>query len=430
MQAPPPNSLLRDRGFRALLLAQLLGAFNDNVFKIVVSLLAIDAAAVGHTGGYLSLTGAVFLAPYLMFSGYAGHVADAFDKRRVLIAVKACEIAIMALALVALIGGRIELLLPVLFLLGAQATFFSPAKYGIVPEILPEAAWPRANGLLEMSRYAAVILGTALGGMVLLWWGDRPAVLGTLMLAIATVGYAASRRISAVPRPAADKRFRLNPWGEVAAGVRRLASCPKLMSAVAGLCFSEFVGALVLLDMLLVGKETMGLDDGSTSLLGVFAGLGIGLGSISAGHLSRGRVEIGLVPFGAAGAGFGIMALSAAAVSYAATASAMLFVGFAGGLIIVPLYGALQKQTGGAERGHLISTNNFLNMAAVLASSGMLWLLRDVVEIDSIQVLLIVGPVTLVATLAALLGFPHIAASAAEWAWSLHRWHEQAEPVP
>src|SRR5713226_4406050 len=132
--------LLRHRGFRALLSAQLLGAFNDNVFKMVVSLLAVDTASGGHAGGYLSLVGAIFMAPYLLFSGYAGYFADIYDKRRVLIVAKAGEIAIMALALVALIIGRMEALLAALFLLAAQATFFSPAKYGILPELLPESA--------------------------------------------------------------------------------------------------------------------------------------------------------------------------------------------------------------------------------------------------------------------------------------------------
>jgi acyl-[acyl-carrier-protein]-phospholipid O-acyltransferase/long-chain-fatty-acid--[acyl-carrier-protein] ligase len=410
--------LLQQRGFRALFLAQLLGAFNDNVFKILVSLLTIETAAVGHTGGYLSLAGAVFMAPYLLLSGYAGYAADFFEKRRVLIAVKAFEIAIMALALAALIRENVNSLLTVLFLLGAQATFFSPAKYGIVPELLPEPAWPRANGLLELGRYAATIVGTAAGGVVLLWWRDRPSIIGLLMLAISIAGFAASLCISRVPRSGTNKRFRLDPWSELAIGMGRLADDTRLMSAVAGISFFEFIGALVLLDMLLVGKEVMALDDGLTSLLGAFAGLGIAIGSVAAGHLSRGRVEVGLVPFGATGVGLGVMILCVVTASYPATAGIMVLVGLAGGFIIVPLYGALQKQASGTERGRLISTNNFLNMAAVLLSSAALWVLHDILEINSRNILLIAGLTTLAATLAALWGFPGYASSATAWARS------------
>src|SRR5215471_13141328 len=126
MSTQSSNGVFRLSGFRALFLAQLLGAFNDNLLKVLVSLIAIERAALGHSGGYLSLVSAVFMLPYLLFSGYAGYVADVFNKRRVLVAVKAGELAVMALAFAALILGRIDWLLAVMFLLGTQATFFSP----------------------------------------------------------------------------------------------------------------------------------------------------------------------------------------------------------------------------------------------------------------------------------------------------------------
>src|SRR3989442_151130 len=109
---------------------------------------------------YRSLSGAVFTLPFLLFSGYAGQLADIFNKRAVLIVTKAFEILAMIFGLVALLVGRIELLLAVLFLMALQATFFSPAKYGIVPEMLPDKDLSRANGLLEMSTFVAIILGT------------------------------------------------------------------------------------------------------------------------------------------------------------------------------------------------------------------------------------------------------------------------------
>jgi acyl-[acyl-carrier-protein]-phospholipid O-acyltransferase/long-chain-fatty-acid--[acyl-carrier-protein] ligase len=413
------RSLLRHRGFRALCFAQLLGAFNDNVFKMVVSLLAVDTASGGHAGGYLSLVGAIFMAPYLLFSGYAGYFADIYDKRRVLIVAKAGEIAVMSLALAALMLGRVEALLAALFLLAAQATFFSPAKYGILPELLPESALPRANALLELSRYVAVIIGTVLGGLVLALWGERPAAIGLLLVAVAAAGFIATLGISAVPKSGAEKRFRVNPWGEVAAGIRRLAGDAGLMSTVAAITYFEFLGALVLLDVILVGKEVIGLDDAWTGSLGAFVGLGIGIGSLAAGRLSRGRVEIGMVPLGAVGIGLGVVALSGASASYAGAASTLALVGLAGGFIVVPLNAALQKQADGTERGHLISTNIFVNMTAVLLASGALWLLRDLLEIEPRGILLLTGLTTLAATVSALWCFPNYATSAAAWAGSL-----------
>ena len=75
--------------------------------------------------------------PFLLFSGYSGHLADAISKRKVLIGVKVFEIFAMVLGLAAFFSTRIELMLFVLFLMALHSTVFSPAKYGIVPEMLP-----------------------------------------------------------------------------------------------------------------------------------------------------------------------------------------------------------------------------------------------------------------------------------------------------
>jgi len=77
------KDLLKHLGFQYFLWTQFLGAFNDNFYKIVVSLFAIEAAKNYGEGGsfYLSLAGALFILPFFLFSGYAGHLADVFNKR-------------------------------------------------------------------------------------------------------------------------------------------------------------------------------------------------------------------------------------------------------------------------------------------------------------------------------------------------------------
>lgn len=137
MNAGTYKELLRNGGFHSFLWTQFLEAFNDNVYKVVVSLLAIEMA-VERGGQYLSLAGMVFCLPFLLFSGYAGHLADAFSKRTILIAVKGFEVVAMLAAVAAFLSHRIEWMLAVLFLMGAHAAFFNPAKYGILPEMLPD----------------------------------------------------------------------------------------------------------------------------------------------------------------------------------------------------------------------------------------------------------------------------------------------------
>ena len=134
------KGLIKDKGFNAFLWTQFLGAFNDNVYKIIVSMRAVHVAADSASSSlYLSLAGAVFVLPFLLFSGYSGHLADAVSKRSVLIGVKVFEIFVMGLGLAAFFSTRIELMLVVLFLMALHSTVFSPAKYGILPEMMPDS---------------------------------------------------------------------------------------------------------------------------------------------------------------------------------------------------------------------------------------------------------------------------------------------------
>src|SRR6202167_5172794 len=121
-------ALLRDGGFQAFLWTQFLGAFNDNVYKMIVSVGAVELAANRLLGArYLALAGAVFVLPFLLFAGYAGQIADRFSKTRVLQSTKAFEMVIMIAGIAALHARSVNMLLVVLFLLAVQANMFSPA---------------------------------------------------------------------------------------------------------------------------------------------------------------------------------------------------------------------------------------------------------------------------------------------------------------
>ena len=177
------GAVLKTRGVQPFLWMQFLNAFNDNVYKLAVSLLAVLVTTKGVSSGtYLSLAGFIFVAPFLLFSAYAGQLADRFEKRTVVIVTKAIEIAAMLLALFALMTDSIPWMLAVLFVTATQAAFFSPAKYGIVPELVEEKHLARANGLLEMSTFVAIILGTVVGTTLVAGWRGHPAYIGAFLI--------------------------------------------------------------------------------------------------------------------------------------------------------------------------------------------------------------------------------------------------------
>src|SRR5215475_14438892 len=212
---------LKQAGFFSFFNTQFLGAFNDNFLKIVVSFVALNLATK-NSDGYVELIAFLFILPSALFSGYAGHLADVYSKRTILVAVKVFEIVIMLFVLGAFFVGHIQPMLAAVFLMGLHAAFFSPAKYGILPEMLPEKDLSRGNGLLEMSTFMAIILGTALGGAIFAVWKHNLALIGIAMIAIAIVGYFTSLGITRVPPSGASKRFLLNPLAEIWDGTKRL----------------------------------------------------------------------------------------------------------------------------------------------------------------------------------------------------------------
>ncbi len=393
------KELLKSVGFQSFLWTQFLGAYNDNVYKILVSLLAVEIGArTGKGSEYLSLGGAVFILPFLLFSGYAGHLADVCNKRRVLIATKSLEVVSMALAIPALVSERVDLMMAVLFLLALQATLFSPAKYGILPEMLPDRDLSRANGLLEMSTFVAIVVGTSSGTFLFSAWKHEPWRMGTAMLAVAIAGSLISFKIGKVASPSVRTPFALNPFAEVLSGVKRLYRDRPLWLTVVGMSYFWFLGALFQMDLIVLGREVIKVDEVHIGLMVTALAIGIGAGSLAAGRLSGDKVELGLVPLGSLGMGGASMLLCGVMPSWRGAMVALALLGFASGLFIVPLNAFLQQRAGDDEKGRLIATNNFLNMVGMLLASATLWGMHDKLGVSPDKIVLYAGIFTLVAT--------------------------------
>lgn len=392
------RTLLAGKGFQSFLWTQFLAAFNDNVYKMIVSVGAVELAASRTLGArYLALAGAVFVLPFILFAGYAGQIADRFSKTRVLQYTKAFEIVIMLAGIAALEARSVNLLLVVLFLLALQANMFSPAKYGILPEMVSAAQLTRANGLLEFSTFAAIILGTSGGTMLFAQWKNEPLLMGGVLLAIAIIGSLTSLFIPRVVASGANEPFHWNPLREVIEGTARIAHNRPLWLTAAGISYFWFAGALFQLTAILLGEDALHLSATHTGLLVTALALGIGSGSIAAGWLSGDRIEIGLVPCGAALLGVSTIG-AGLAHTFAGVSIWLAASGFAGGLFIVPLNAYLQEAAGANEKGRILATNNFLNSLGILLASGVLYLLRDVLGWGPSAILITLGILTLAAT--------------------------------
>jgi len=394
---------LRYPGLTPFLWTQFLGAFNDNVFKIVVSFLAMSA--IGPVEG-VALVGAIFILPFLLFSGYAGHLADRYSKRHLLVWMKGLEVVAMAVAVPALLTGHLGLLLTVLFLMATQSTFFSPAKFGILPELLPARELSRANGLLEMSTFVAIIAGTSIGGLVFAAWHDDPVVIGLVQVALAVAGLWTSLRIPTPGVRSSGRTMSVMPWTEILKGVQQLLRDRTLWMTAVGTAFFWFLGALLQLALLPYATMTLGANEAAATQLYAALAIGIGAGSLAAGRLSGNHIEFGLVPLGSLGMAVFSLALAAASPSYWWSAAALVALGFSGGFFIVPLKALLQHRPAPDERGRILATANVMQTVGILLASAVLWIFGTRLGWSMPLVFATAGLFTFVAGIYALLTLP------------------------
>lgn len=383
----PKKYGIRSRSFWGLMGAQFLGAANDNAFKFVVTFLPLSAALAEGTRGataYMSVVGAVFALPFLIFSAVAGDLADRFSKRSVVVWAKVAEIGAMLLAIGALWQGRIWMCLVVLFLMGAQSAFFSPAKYGILPEILPDEELSKGNGIIQMLTFIAIIVGMVIGGGVFSAFKGRPYCMGLVFVGIAALGTASSVFVGPVPAAGGQRRVQWNFLGEIWRNLSWIAQDRTLLLCIAGECFFWMMGACFQLNFPVYGKSEALLNmsnELALSALLALSAFGIGLGAFVAGELSGGKVEFGLVPIGAAVlAGFSLD-LYFAWQSVARTAVDVFMLGFGGGFYVLPLATFIQQRPPADKKGLVLATSSFLTFTAILLASGFLFLAGSVAGI-------------------------------------------------
>src|SRR5882672_5506023 len=249
-----------------------------------------------------------------------------------------------------------------------------------------------------MSTFVAIVVGVACGSFMFDAWKDRLWLIGVIVVAVALLGTALSFRIPRVPAAAPAAKIDLNPWREIVLGLARLRGDRVLWLTVLGISYFWFLGSLLQTVMILFGSQVMGLSDRWVGLLTTFAAIGIGIGSMAAGRLSGDKVELGLAPIGSIGMGVFAILLARSGHSFTLAAINLGLVGFFGGLFAVPLSALLQQRSGAQEKGRLMATNNFLNMAGILLSAGALWVCTTGFGMSADRVILTFGILTLISS--------------------------------
>jgi MFS family permease len=387
--------LLARRRFGPFFLTQFLGALNDNVYKqALISMISFGTISMGglSAGVAVNLASGLFILPFFLFSATAGQLADRLDKARIIRAVKALEIGIMALAAAGFLSGRFALLLAALALMGVHSTFFGPVKYSILPQHLAPAELVGGNAWVEGGTFLAILIGTIAGGVLAALPDGFTRWVPLATLAVAGLGYLSSRAIPPAPPAAPGLPIGWNLWRETCRIIGQGGADPLVLRSVLAISWFWFYGAVFLAQAPLYAKDYLGGGQPAMVLLLTVFSLGIGAGSAACARLSGARLEPGLVPFGALGLSlFALdMVLGTPAPGVAAAGLVQilgrpasvrllcdfLMIGVSGGVFIVPLYTLLQVRTAPAQLSRVIAANNILNalfmVVAALMGAGLL----------------------------------------------------------
>ena len=387
--------LLGARRFGPFFWTQFLGALNDNLFKnALVILFAFRMSGVAFSENTLvNLSTGLLTLPFFLFSASAGQIADKFDKARIIRLVKLFEIGIMLLGAAGLRLHSVPLLLAVVFLMGTHSAVFGPVKYSILPQHLHADELVGGNALVQMGTFAAILLGTILGG-ALVKLGGETAVSATV-LALAAAGWLASRGVPPAPAPAADLRLDWHPVRETLRIVGFARENRTVFLSILGISWFWFYGALFLAQFPGLTRHVLGGDEWVATLLLVVFSVGVALGCMLCERLSSRTVELGLVPFGSIGLSlfaadlfFATRGLAPAGAPVGALAflhslrhwrvlADLVLIGAFGGFFIVPLQALVQQRSEPSRRSRIIAANNILNAAFMVLAAVLGIVLRD-----------------------------------------------------
>ncbi|MEQ1679347.1 MAG: MFS transporter, partial [Nitrospira sp.] len=342
----------------------------------MVALLAIRQATVGLAPGpeletvaqtQTAMAFVIFTLPLMLLSLVGGTLADRVSKRTVIISIKVVEVFLMAAGTAALWLNPAGGILPLIVLcgMGMHSALFSPSKYGILPELIPHERLAAGNGLLEMWTFAAILTGTAAGGFLLQAAGDHIWLAPLALTGLSVIGLTTAFGIP----PVSAARHAGGVGATIQGAWAAIQSERMLRMAIPMEILFWTVASLFGQNLLVYAKAVLHLSDAMSGLPLTVLSVGIGIGAMLVGRISKNRVEYGLIPLGAMGVFLTLLLLGVLTPPLSGTFFIMVALGISSSFIFVPLNTILQWKSPPDRRGAVISFSNTCVFTGILLGS-------------------------------------------------------------
>ena len=386
--------LIRRRRFFPLFVTQVLGAFNDNLFKNAMVLFVVYQVynSEAAEARFSALASAIFVIPFFVLSALAGQLADMRDKARIIRAVKLCEIVIMAVGGAGLLLAwqgvslgtiAIPMMLLALFAMGVHSTFFGPIKYAILPQHLESEEVLAGTGLVEAGTYLAVLAGTIAAG-----WMDVHYAAAAVVI-IACVGYVCSRSVPAAPPLCRPEPLDFHIFRAPYNLVRNTLHDRRVFLAIMAISLFWAIGAVLFIQFPPLAKNVLGASKEVASLFLVVFSVGVAIGSVSINALLKGTVSARFSPISVITMGAFLVAFESVCSAWTTPPAGelmnithfiaqplaptllvtLLGIAVSGGMFVVPLYAFLTTFVEKSQTARTIAANNIVNSGAMVLGS-------------------------------------------------------------
>ena len=370
------------KGFLPYISVVFLNAFVDLGHKIVIQNTVFKVYDGNEQVVLTALVNALILLPFILLFSPAGFLSDKFPKHQVMRVSAWAVVVATALITFCYYQGWFWAAFALTLLLAIQSAIYSPAKYGYIKELVGNEPLARANGVVNAVSILGILLGTFVFSALFEWMlvdkaqtssnliVEHIAPLGWILIGLAICEVALTYRLSQKSEGRPDKRFEIAQYARLGYLRRNLAILqrrPAIWLSIVGLSTFWAIAQVVLAAFPAFAKESLG-ETNTLVIQGILActGLGIVLGSVLAGRLSRNYIEIGLIPIGALGLTLALFILPGLN-SPIVLALCFLLIGTMGGLFIVPLNALIQFHALPKQLGTVLAGNNWVQNITMLS---------------------------------------------------------------
>ena len=367
--------LFKHPGFLAFITMAFLNAFVDLGHKIVIQN-TLFKAYEGETQILLTaVVNGLILLPFILLFTPSGYISDKYSKHLVMRKAAWAAVAITLLITACYYQGWFIPAFALTFVLAVQSAFYSPAKYGYIKELLGADNLSEGNGWVQAVTMIAILSGIVVFSLMFeirLEGAEqmtpeesllRVAPLGWVLVAGAVLELLMAYRLPQTQSTNAESRFDWSGYTKgqtLKSNLKMILSHRPIYLSIVGLALFWSISQVMLAVFPAFAEEH--LDQHNTFVIqGVMAlaGIGIMLGSMLAGRMSRKHINLGLIPLGAAGVAFGLILLPQMP-DMVWMGGVFLLIGLFGAMLNVPLNALIQFNAGENENGRVLAGNNFI----------------------------------------------------------------------